>query len=134
MQFLRIIVDLFANVNILCSGFKRRAPRAIKEIKKFAEKMMGTPDIRVDTNLNKHVWSKGIRYVLLCTLCYWYYQVSYKQNHVSCHLKKKRANYSWQLQCRCSEGCTTSTNDTNDGSENYFLVMKNLLLQQESFS
>ena len=44
-----------------CSGFKRRAPRAIKEIKKFAEKMMGTPDVRVDTNLNKHVWSKGIR-------------------------------------------------------------------------
>ena len=49
---------------IFNSGFKRRAPRAIKEIKKFAEKMMGTPDIRVDTNLNKHVWSKGIRYVL----------------------------------------------------------------------
>lgn len=47
------------------SGFKRRAPRAIKEIKKFAEKMMGTPDIRVDTNLNKHVWSKGIRYVII---------------------------------------------------------------------
>ncbi|CAH3176761.1 unnamed protein product [Porites evermanni] len=44
-------------------GFKRRAPRAIKEIKKFAEKMMGTPDVRVDTNLNKHVWSKGIRNV-----------------------------------------------------------------------
>jgi len=49
-------------VNFVDSGFKRRAPRAIKEIKKFAEKMMGTPDIRVDTNLNKHVWSKGIRY------------------------------------------------------------------------
>ena len=48
---------------IFNSGFKRRAPRAIKEIKKFAEKMMGTPDVRVDTNLNKHVWSKGIRYV-----------------------------------------------------------------------
>ena len=29
--------------------------------------MMGTPDVRVDTNLNKHVWSKGIRYV--CTGC-----------------------------------------------------------------
>ena len=25
--------------------------------------MMGTPDVRVDTNLNKHVWSKGIRCV-----------------------------------------------------------------------
>ena len=49
--------------NAFNSGFKRRAPRAIKEIKKFAEKMMGTPDVRVDTNLNKHVWSKGIRCV-----------------------------------------------------------------------
>uniref|UniRef100_T1JI82 Large ribosomal subunit protein eL31 n=1 Tax=Strigamia maritima TaxID=126957 RepID=T1JI82_STRMM len=44
-------------------GFKKRAPRAIKEIKKFAEKQMGTPDVRVDTRLNKHVWSKGVRNV-----------------------------------------------------------------------
>merc|ERR1712033_98489 len=44
-------------------GFKRRAPRAIKEIRKFAEKMMGTPDVRIDTRLNKHMWSKGVRNV-----------------------------------------------------------------------
>ena len=44
-------------------GFKRRAPRAIKEIKKFAEKQMGTVDVRVDTRLNKFLWSKGIRNV-----------------------------------------------------------------------
>nr|CAD7585904.1 unnamed protein product [Timema genevievae] len=44
-------------------GFKRRAPRAIKEIRKFALKQMGTPDVRVDTRLNKQVWSKGIRNV-----------------------------------------------------------------------
>ena len=44
-------------------GFKRRAPRAIKEIRKFAEKMMGTPDVRVDTHLNKHVWHKGVKNV-----------------------------------------------------------------------
>lgn len=44
------------------SGFKKRAPRAIKEIRKFAEKMMGTPDVRVDIRLNKHLWSQGIRY------------------------------------------------------------------------
>merc|ERR1712098_99515 len=44
-------------------GFKKRAPRAIKEIRKFALKMMGTPDVRVDTTLNKAVWSKGIRSV-----------------------------------------------------------------------
>jgi len=44
-------------------GFKRRAPRAIKEIRKFAEKQMGTPDVRIDTRLNKHMWSQGIRNV-----------------------------------------------------------------------
>ncbi|XP_013421033.1 60S ribosomal protein L31 [Lingula anatina] len=44
-------------------GFKRRAPRAVKEIRKFAEKMMGTPDVRIDTRLNKHIWSKGVRNV-----------------------------------------------------------------------
>merc|ERR1712029_870059 len=42
-------------------GFKYKAPRAIKEIKKFAEKQMGTNDVRIDTRLNKHVWSQGVR-------------------------------------------------------------------------
>ncbi|XP_014219446.1 60S ribosomal protein L31 [Copidosoma floridanum] len=44
-------------------GFKKRAPRAIKEVRKFAEKQMGTPDVRIDTRLNKQLWSKGIRNV-----------------------------------------------------------------------
>lgn len=44
-------------------GFKKRAPRAIKEVRKFAEKQMGTPDVRIDTRLNKQLWSKGIRLV-----------------------------------------------------------------------
>lgn len=44
-------------------GFKRRAPRAIKEIKKFAEKQFGTPDVRIDTRLNKYVWTNGIKNV-----------------------------------------------------------------------
>merc|ERR1711915_148058 len=43
--------------------FKKRAPRAIREIRKFAEKMMGTPDVRIDVSLNKVVWSKGVRNV-----------------------------------------------------------------------
>uniref|UniRef100_A0A8C6HJG5 Large ribosomal subunit protein eL31 n=1 Tax=Mus spicilegus TaxID=10103 RepID=A0A8C6HJG5_MUSSI len=42
-------------------GFKKRAPRALKEIRKFAMKEMGTPDVRIDTRLNKAVWAKGIR-------------------------------------------------------------------------
>uniref|UniRef100_A0A667X726 Large ribosomal subunit protein eL31 n=1 Tax=Myripristis murdjan TaxID=586833 RepID=A0A667X726_9TELE len=41
----------------------RRAPRAIKEIRKFAMKEMGTPDVRIDTRLNKAVWTKGVRNV-----------------------------------------------------------------------
>merc|ERR1711983_527604 len=42
-------------------GFKYRAPRAVKEIKKFAEKQMGTKDVRIDTRLNKAIWSQGIK-------------------------------------------------------------------------
>merc|ERR1711862_992291 len=42
-------------------GFKYHAPRAVKEIKKFAEKQMGTKDVRIDTRLNKAIWSQGVR-------------------------------------------------------------------------
>merc|ERR1711959_569524 len=41
--------------------FKKRAPRAIRAIRKFAEQMMGTPDVRVHPQLNKAVWSKGVK-------------------------------------------------------------------------
>lgn len=43
--------------------FKRRAPRAIKEIRKFAEKAMGTKDVRISADLNKFVWKSGIKNV-----------------------------------------------------------------------
>ncbi|GAB2265380.1 60S ribosomal protein L31 [Dionaea muscipula] len=41
--------------------FKKKAPKAIKEIRKFVEKEMGTKDVRVDVKLNKQIWSRGIR-------------------------------------------------------------------------
>ncbi|XP_034511608.1 60S ribosomal protein L31-like [Ailuropoda melanoleuca] len=41
-------------------GFKKCAPRALKEIWKFAMKEMGTLDMHIDTSLNKAVWAKGI--------------------------------------------------------------------------
>ena len=44
-------------------SFKKRAPRAIQEIKKFAKKMMRTNDVRISTDLNKAVWAKGVRNV-----------------------------------------------------------------------
>lgn len=44
-------------------GYKKRAPRAVKEVKEFAKKMMKTEDVRVDTKLNKFLWSQGIKAV-----------------------------------------------------------------------
>jgi large subunit ribosomal protein L31e len=41
--------------------FKKRAPTAIRRIKDFVEKVMLTKDVRIDSNLNKFIWSKGIR-------------------------------------------------------------------------
>ncbi|KAK2746037.1 hypothetical protein FQN57_003377 [Myotisia sp. PD_48] len=42
-------------------SFKKRAPRAIKEIRAFAEQAMGTKDVRLDPQLNKKVWESGIK-------------------------------------------------------------------------
>ncbi|KAI9887305.1 MAG: 60S ribosomal protein L31 [Watsoniomyces obsoletus] len=42
-------------------SFKKRAPRAIKEIKQFAFGAMGTRDVRIDPALNKAVWEGGIK-------------------------------------------------------------------------
>merc|ERR1719199_2199777 len=43
--------------------FKKRAPKAVRAVKMFAQKEMKTSDVRVDVKLNKHIWSKGIRNV-----------------------------------------------------------------------
>ncbi|KAK0731317.1 ribosomal protein L31e-domain-containing protein [Lasiosphaeris hirsuta] len=42
-------------------SFKKRAPKAIKEIKAFAFKSMGTTDVRLDPQLNKKVWEQGVK-------------------------------------------------------------------------
>ncbi|KAJ5814614.1 hypothetical protein N7474_006391 [Penicillium riverlandense] len=51
------------NLHKRCHGvsFKKRAPRAIKEIRAFAEQAMGTKDVRLDPQLNKKVWEAGIK-------------------------------------------------------------------------
>lgn len=45
--------------------FKKRAPRAISEIRKFSMQQMGTEDVRIDENVNKQVWSRGIRFGII---------------------------------------------------------------------
>ncbi|KAJ3110757.1 60S ribosomal protein L31 [Physocladia obscura] len=41
--------------------FKKRAPHAIKAIKKFAQDAMKTADVRLDPSLNTAVWKRGVK-------------------------------------------------------------------------
>ena len=41
--------------------FKKKAPRGIKVIKKLVQRCMRTKDVRIDPELNKELWKKGIR-------------------------------------------------------------------------
>ncbi|OQR99108.1 60S ribosomal protein L31 [Achlya hypogyna] len=41
--------------------FKKKAPKAVREIKAFAQKAMKTSDVRIDAKLNKFIWSQGVR-------------------------------------------------------------------------
>lgn len=43
------------------SQFKKRVPRAVKAVRQFARKAMGTKDVRLDVELNKFLWAKGIK-------------------------------------------------------------------------
>ncbi|XP_069319907.1 large ribosomal subunit protein eL31-like [Eulemur rufifrons] len=47
-------------------GLKKCDPWAPEDIQKFAMKEMGTPNARIDTRLNKAVWTTGIRSVPCC--------------------------------------------------------------------
>lgn len=42
-------------------AFRKRAPKAMASIKKFAVRAMGAEDVRIDTAVNKFIWTKGIK-------------------------------------------------------------------------
>ena len=42
-------------------SFKKRAPWAVKYVVDFAQKTMGTSDVRIDPKLNQAVWARGIK-------------------------------------------------------------------------
>ncbi|GJE86354.1 60S ribosomal protein L31 [Phanerochaete sordida] len=44
-------------------SFKKRAPHAVKSVVEFAQKAMGTQDVRVDPKLNQAIWAQGIKSV-----------------------------------------------------------------------
>ncbi|KAG5457420.1 MAG: ribosomal protein L31e-domain-containing protein [Olpidium bornovanus] len=44
-------------------SFKKRTPHAVKSIREFATKAMGTKDVRIDPILNQRLWGRGIKNV-----------------------------------------------------------------------
>ncbi|KIY53854.1 hypothetical protein FISHEDRAFT_54846 [Fistulina hepatica ATCC 64428] len=44
-------------------SFKKRAPWAVKSVVAFAQKAMGTSDVRLDPKLNEEIWKRGIKTV-----------------------------------------------------------------------
>uniref|UniRef100_A0A2I3GM14 Large ribosomal subunit protein eL31 n=1 Tax=Nomascus leucogenys TaxID=61853 RepID=A0A2I3GM14_NOMLE len=54
-------INIHKRIHGVC--FKKCAPWALKEIRKFAMKEMVAPDVCIATRLNKAVWAKGIRNV-----------------------------------------------------------------------
>ncbi|KAF8909779.1 ribosomal protein L31e-domain-containing protein [Gymnopilus junonius] len=44
-------------------SFKKRAPWGVKSVIAFAEKTMGTSDVRLDPKLNQAIWAQGIKTV-----------------------------------------------------------------------
>lgn len=56
-------IDTTVNLHKLTHSiqFKKKAPRALSEIRKLVSKLMRTPDVRIDARLNEFIWSNGIR-------------------------------------------------------------------------
>ncbi|PWN27395.1 hypothetical protein BDZ90DRAFT_232373 [Jaminaea rosea] len=42
-------------------AFKKRAPKGVKEVIKFAQKAMGTKDVRIDPKMNQEIWKLGVK-------------------------------------------------------------------------
>jgi len=56
-------IDTTINIHKLAHRvqFKRKAARAVAEVKKWVAKLMRTADVRVDPKLNQFIWSQGVR-------------------------------------------------------------------------
>ena len=55
--------DYTINLHKRChkTQFKKKAPKALTEIRTFAVKNMQTDDVRIDPEVNRFIWRQGIR-------------------------------------------------------------------------
>jgi len=60
-----VIIECSINLHKRIHGikFQNRSARAIKEIKKFAQKVTNAKDVRIDSTLNKEICKNGSRTV-----------------------------------------------------------------------
>jgi large subunit ribosomal protein L31e len=72
-------------------SFKKRAPTAVKSVVAFAQKEMGTGDVRIDPKLNQAIWERGIKSVP--------HRIRVKLERESCFLRPqsyRRSDYPWR--------------------------------------
>ena len=57
-----LTLDVTVNLHRRCYKvqFKKRAPRALREIRAFVQQTMKTEDVRIEPLVNQFIWSKGI--------------------------------------------------------------------------
>lgn len=48
---------------VISSAFKKKAPRAVRAIRKFAQQNLSTRIVKVDAGLNQYLYHKGVRNV-----------------------------------------------------------------------
>ena len=66
-----------------------------QEIKKFAEKQMGTVDVRIDTRLNKAIWAQGVRGVPF-RFGIWDYSIGIKDHLGLKLIKQQNYDSDWE--------------------------------------
>nr|UXY86833.1 60S ribosomal protein L31 [Cryptomonas paramecium] len=61
-KFLKLECTINLHKKLYKVNFKKRAARALFEVKKFVKQLLNVKQIKVDPNLNKKIWEKGRRY------------------------------------------------------------------------
>lgn len=89
--------------------FKKRAPRAVKHIKQFATLQMGTKDVRIDPQLNKEIWKRGIKGTPVRVRV----RISRKRNDEE-GAKEKLFSYVQAVNCANPKGLETQVIESKD--------------------
>jgi large subunit ribosomal protein L31e len=116
MQALQDVVTREYTINLhkrtRSLGWKHRAPTAVKEIRTFAEKAMGTKDVRIDPTLNAATWQLGIKSV---------------PRRVRVRIERECEHaYSYMRIADSISQCTGKRNDDENAKEKLYVVVSHV--------